>query len=56
MYPYKFLPVCCAVLCCEVMSFKVFGHQHTRDTNSKTIDVSNKAIVIIQIQVLLSIT
>lgn len=38
------------------MSFKVFAPQHILDTNRKTIDVSDKAIVIIQIQVLLGIS
>lgn len=54
MYSYKFLPVCCAVLLCEVMYFKVFDHEHALDTNRKTINVSHKAILIIGIQVLLS--
>lgn len=55
MYPYKFMPVCCIVLCCEVMYFKHFGHEHTVNTNRKNINLNSKAMLIKDIEVLLSI-
>jgi len=51
MYPYKFLPVFCVVLCFAVGYFRVFGHKHTLNTNRKTINASYNAILIMDIQI-----
>lgn len=55
MYPYKFLPVCCTVLCCEAIYFKGFSQEHTVSTERKAITLNSKAMLIKDIQVLLNI-